>query len=339
MTATAKATPLHNLEVYEIYDAFISAHRRNSEKTAQEYMSRVEEFFQMILGKHVRFLSAEEIQSIKNKDVQTLYVDKLLERKNSANTVVTKLRSVRSFYNDLLKNEIQVNPIALDVRLKTDVKHVNALTLTEYQNMLEFMKMESNGLEKYLLTKVLYHTANRKTATLNMTWEDNFIQKKDAITGEMVWIVRVLDKGKQWKEKPISDEFYEELQQIRTSEKVFPVLSQKGADKRYERSLKKYSKMIGKNISFHSLKATAITIGYETTKDINKCKQLGGHSNIATTGIYIRDDESYTNQLSYSSSRELDESALLNMTHAELLNFLDENIDLKTQIILRLQNK
>jgi integrase len=334
--AQAQVFNIRNTDVQEVYKAFLSSHYRNSPRTAEEYDARVREFFKLILGKNIEYVTLEDIQSIKNKDVQTKFVDELIKRGNSTSTIRTKLNSVKSFYDDLLKNELQVNPMALKVKMKVNVKHHESLTIDEYFELLEFLKTEDDGLEKYLLTKTLFHTGNRKTATINMTW-NNIVRKRDVVIGENVWVIQVMDKGQKPVEKPISDEFYEELQQLNNGqEKVFPVLSRQGAYKRYERSLKKYGKMIGKDISIHTLKATAITIAYQMTKDINLCKQLGSHSSIATTEIYIKDEKSYVNQLSYVMSKKLDESILDKMSHEELLKFIKDNEDIKRMILMRL---
>jgi len=329
---------LRSMDVQEVYEAFLSSHHRNSPRTAEEYDSRVKEFFQLTLRKDIKFVTVEDIKSIKNADVQLKFVDVLLERGNKTGTVRTKLHSVKSFYDDLLKNEYEVNPMALKVKLKVETKHHEALSLKEYFELLEFMaKEKSDMLEKYLLSKTLYHTGQRKTATLSMTWKENFIQKKDSETGEMIWIIKVKDKGQKWKEAPISDDFYNELQQLNNGqENVFAELSKKNAYKRYENSMKKFGKIIAKSISIHTMKATAITIGYMMTKDINLCKQLGGHSSIATTEIYIKEEKSYVKQISYNMSRKIDEDALESLSNRELLDLINANKDIKMQLLTRL---
>lgn len=333
----AEVVQLHSMDVQEVYEAFLSEHHRNSERTAEEYKSRVEEFFMLTLGKEMKFVTVDDIKTVKNKDVQTKFVDVLMERGNTAGTVKTKLHSVSSFYNSLLKNEVSVNPRTLDVKLKKSVKHHEALTLQEYLGLLEFMKEESDGLEKYLYSKTLFHTGGRKTATLQFTW-DKITQKKDVETGQQVWVIDFVGKGKKDTERPISDDFYEELKQLDNGQNnVFATLSSsEGAYKRYERSLKKYGKMIDRDISIHSLKATAITVGYLLTKDINLCKQLGAHSTMATTEIYIKEEKSYVNQLSYNMSRDMDESVLDEMSHEELLSFIKKHDDIKLSILMRL---
>lgn len=323
---------LGNYEVKEVYDSFLSLHGRNSERTANEYKARVEEFFEMTLGKGVQFLTIEEIQSIKKKDIQTKYIDELIERGNSNNTIKVKLNSVRSFYNELQTNDLQVNPMIFKVKLSNDVTHHESMSFDELNQLFEFMKNEKDGFEKYLIVKTLFTTANRRTETFNMTWKDNFVVRRDVSTGSDIHVIRVLAKGKKWIEKPISDEYYEELQQLNHGqEKVFKI-----HPKTMERALDKFSKQLGKKITIHSLKATAITLGYQMTRDINLCKQLGGHASIVTTEIYLHEEKSYVNQLSYNMSRDIDENALESLSHRELLDLINDNQDIKMALLLRL---
>ena len=47
--------------IQEVYDAFISSHKRNSIQTATNYDTRIKEFFKLITGKEIKFLSVKDI--------------------------------------------------------------------------------------------------------------------------------------------------------------------------------------------------------------------------------------------------------------------------------------
>jgi site-specific recombinase XerC len=326
-------------EVKEVYDSFLSIHSRNSNRTVGEYRSRVEEFFKLVLGKDINHVTLEDIQSIKKKDVQTKFIDVLKERRNTNSTIKTKLNSIRSFYNEMLSNDLQVNPMIFRVKLNDDVVHHESLTYDELQELFEFMKNEKElAMEKYLLVKMMFTTANRKTATIGtkaesgLTWEESFAVVRDADSGEEINVVRVVDKGEKLSEKPISKEFYEELQEINKGQKYVFNFN----PKTLTRSLNRFSKQIGRKITPHSLKATAITIGYQMTKDINLCKQLGGHSSLVTTEIYLHKEKSLVNQLSYNMSKRVNPNAINELSHEELLEFIEDNEDIKRAMLLRL---
>ncbi len=340
MSALANVIQFPSQEVKDVYDSFISLHSKNSLRTAEEYHARVEEFFEETLKKSVKFVTIEEIQSIKKADVQVKYIDELVKRGNKYSTIQVKLNSVRSFYNEMLSNDLKVNPMIFKVKLPKDGEHHESLAFEEVQTLFEFMKSEKElAIEKYLLCKMLFTTANRKTATVGvtaecgMTWEDNFITRRDINSGEEIYVVRVQDKGNKWIEKPISNEFYAELQQINNGQKYVFEFS----PKTLQRALDRFSKVLGRKITPHSLKASAITIGYQMCKDVNLCKQLGGHSSLVTTEIYLHEEKSLVNQLSYTMSREsADESILDEITHDELLSIIKNNEDLKRLVLLRL---
>lgn len=322
---------LRDYRVQEVYKSFIQSQR--AKKTSSDYDMRVREFFTLVLDKDIEYVTYEELRNIKKADVKNEYVAMLMARGNVGNTIQTKLNSIRSFYNELQSNDFKVNPMIFKMKLDIDVNHHNAMTVDELQQLFEFLKGEKYlGIEKYLLAKTLFTTANRRTATLNMTWNDNFIVRKDIDTREDIRIIRVRDKGGKWIEKPISDEYYEELQQLNKGQKyVFDF-----SDRTMERALERFSKVLGKKITFHSLKATAITVGYMMSRDINLAKQLGGHSSIVTTEIYLKEEQSLVNQLSYNMSRTIDESILDDMSKEDFIEFLNENEDIKNMMLLRL---
>lgn len=327
-------------EVYEVYKSFISIHENNSARTATDYDRRVREYFNLVLDKQVQHVTAEDILGIKKSRVQTKYIDELRKRGNKYSSIKVKLNTIRSFYNELQSNDINVNPMIFRIKLPDDGKHHESLDREEIEMLFNFMKDEKElATEKYLLVKMLFTTANRKTATMGvksecgMTWEDNFVVRKDLNTHQNIHVVRVMDKGNQWIEKPISDEFYEELQQINNGQKhVFSF-----SPKTLQRALERFSKVLDRKITPHSLKASAITIGYMMSRDIELCRQLGGHSSIVTTEIYLHEDKALTNQLSYNMSIELKDEELESLSHRELLDLIKSNEDIKRALLLRLR--
>jgi len=322
-----------HLDVQQVFESFIQSSKRNSLRTATEYQNRIDEFFRVVISKETKFVTMQDIDKIKHSHVK-MYVNHLSERGNSDKTISAKLYSVKSFYNELLKNELKVNPTIFSVKLKIQKNHHEALTFDELEKLFKFMMAEKDlGLEKYLFLKTLYVTGNRRSSTLALKWND-FKQKRDPETNKLIWVLSTIDKGKKQVEKPVSDDFYEELKQLdKGQEEIFCISS-----KTIERALKRFSQTIDKDVSMHSMKATGVTLGYAMTKDINLCKQYASHSDISTTAMYLREVSSYTNQLSYNMSKEVDDSDLLEMSHEELLAFImnSENIDIKKSILMRI---
>lgn len=322
-----------HLDVQDVFKAFIKSHERNSTRTAKEYEVRIAEFFRVVISKETKFVTMLDIEKIKHSHIK-MYVSYLTEQGNTDKTIATKLYTLKSFYNDLLKNDLKVNPTIFAVNLKIQKNHHEALTFDELDSLFKFMQEEkAMGLEKYLFLKTLYTTGNRRSATFSLKWSD-FKQKRDPETNDLVWIVSTIDKGGKHVEKPISDEFYAELKQLDNGqENVFGISS-----KTIERALKRFSQTIDKDISMHSMKATGVTLGYAMTKDINLCKQYASHADISTTAMYLREEVNYTKQLSYNMSKELDDDALLEMSHEDLIRFImdSKNVDIKKSILMRI---
>lgn len=324
-------------EVFEIYVVFLRSKERNSKKTSMEYDRRIREFFDYQFSKPIEELTVKDLKKIKAVNVES-YVSSLLSRGNSNSTVTTKLRSVKSFFNELNRNGINVNADVFSVKLKKSKKHHDALyNMAEVQKLYDFAKTRpSFPNEQYLYLKTLFVTANRMKATLNLKWSD-VKRKYDYVTGVPVWIVTVIDKGKSEIEKPISDEFYNELLSLKVGdsddEKVFKNIT----EDIIRTTLEVFSRSLeGRNITIHSIKASALTIAYKMCKDINKVKQLGSHSSITTTEIYVKEEESYTEQLSYILGKEINFEKIRELSHEELLEIVMNNEEIKYAIGLKM---
>lgn len=323
-------------KIAKVYRSFLSTHKSNSKQTAKAYHERVTEFFELILDKQIEFISEQDVLNIERADIQNNYIDYLRWKGNSNNTIKTKLNSVRSFYNELLINNVILNPSILKFKLKDDVTHHEAMSNSELDKLYEHMLNERNlSLEKYLLSKTFLVTANRRSEVFGMTWKNSFSIKTDVNTGEEVHVIQVMSKGAKHRESPISKEFYEELQQLNDGrEKVFNM-----SEKTFERSLDRFSNQINKKITMHSFKATAITLGYRATKDLEMVRQLGNHENILTTQkIYLKEEKSLVNQLSYHVSRNNDIN-LDEVSYTDLLDVIKNNHHLKEGVIMALRNK
>lgn len=324
-------------EILEIYKSFIETSKNNSENTATCYEGRIKEFFNIILGKEIDGVTQRDLQKIKANDITT-YANILIAKGNSKSTVITKLRSVKSFFKELsLNGKIDYSLDMFKTRYKKSEKHYDSLySMEEVQDLYNFVSSRKNyPLEQYLFVKSLFVTANRKSAMINLEWKD-IVKKFDYTSEKSVYVVVTKDKGDKLAEKPIADEFYNELLQLKVDgqEKIFANITNEVI--RY--TMESFTKYLndGRNITIHGIKASALTIAYKLTKDIMKVKQLGSHEDITTTQIYIREDESYTEQLSYKLNNKIDTEKIKDLTHEELLEIIMNNEDLKYSIALKI---
>ena len=325
-------------EVFDIFKTFIESNERNSKRTAMEYENRVREFFQFMFRKDVENVTVIDVKKIKPKDVES-FVGSCLSKGNSNSTIQTKVRSVKSFFKELSRNGIRVNVDIFTVKLKNQTKHHDALyNMAEVEKLYEFAKGRANFPdEQYLYIKSLFITANRMESMLKLRWTD--IKKKfDYATGEPVWVVEVIDKGNKEISKPITEEFYNELLSLKMDDDlIFKNIS----ESTIRRTMKAFSRMLddGRDITIHGIKASALTIAYKMCKDINKVKQLGSHSSISTTEIYVREEESYTEQLSYLLGKTIDFEKVNQLSHEELLAIVMNNEEIKFAVALKAQQK
>lgn len=321
----------------EIYKYFIEENSRNSENTSKNYNTWVREFFGIVLGKELEFVTISDIQGIRNVDVQK-YISILLDDgRNKETSVKPKLYSVKSFFKALKKNNIDINPSVLETSLKGVTEHHAAMVgIEEVEKFFEHMKCEKEyPTEKYLLSKLLIVTGNRLSATLAMTWGD-IVDKIDVETGSAVKVVRVLDKGKKVNLKAISNEFYNELSQgLRNkkdeSEKIFTI-----TDSRFRCAVKRFNKKYGTKLKPHSLKASAVTLGFIMEKDINKSKQHGSHASIRTTEIYVRSEDKLKEQLSFKMDKlfeRVQESEIDKLSKEELLSIVKSDEYIKQKVL------
>lgn len=325
-------------EIFDIFKTFIESNERNSKRTAVEYENRVREFFQFMFRKDVEDVTVNDVKKIKPKDVES-FVGSCLSKGNSNSTIQTKVRSVKSFFKELSRNGIRVNVDIFTVKLKNQTKHHDALyNMAEVEKLYEFAKGRVNFPdEQYLYIKSLFITANRMESMFKLKWTD--IKKKfDYATGESVWVVVVIDKGNKEISKPITEEFYNELLSLKVDDDlIFKNIS----ESTIRRTMKAFSRILddGRDITIHGIKASALTIAYKMCKDINKVKQLGSHSSISTTEIYVREEESYTEQLSYLLGKRIDFEKVNQLSHEELLNIVMSNEEIKFAVALKAQQK
>lgn len=310
-------------DVFESFEAFIDT--RNSVRTSEEYVRRTEEFCKFIWGKNIELVREKEIVNLKNRDILQ-FISHLRAKKNSESTIVTKLRSVKSVFSQFKKDGMKIDPSIFDIKLVVEKNHYDALYNTsEVEGLYTFIKENYDSSikdELYMCVKTMYITANRVSATLSMKWSENINRETD-ITGAKVWVVKVKDKGKKVIEKPVTDEFYEELLKYKIEGEDFIFPNIKKHHIRYV--MEKYGEKIGRTLSPHSIKGSALTIAYKKTRDMNKVKQLGGHESVATTEIYTKAEKSYLEQLSYQLNKPIDLNKIKSLSKEDLLNIILSN--------------
>ena len=319
--------------VFEEFNLYLRELGYKSHSTKKLYKMGIERFFQIIKDKKVEFLTVEDCQ-IKLTDLQN-YVGALKEytdeKGNNLNnkTINLHITATAEFLRYLYDKEIvdDLRCIANLKRLRLPEKDNEHGVLEVYElfNLLTFIeeKEENLKMEKFMFVVLSADTMLRKSAVLNLTWND-FEVRKDHV------IIRAVDKGNKDFRKIISHETYEKLLKIKRedSDKVFNLGKSTLQD-----MLNRFKDFFGipdsRRIVIHSIRKCAAEELYsETNGDIMAVRDALGHSNVNTSQKYLNKDKvssigMFSRGVNYNKNLYRED----NITHEMLLQVIDELSD------------
>lgn len=319
---TEKVVNIFDQKVYKEIMMFLDEKKEmsNSERTVDAYLHDINEFFQFIRGKNIEYLTIEDIQ-IPNDDLR-LYKNHLKnDLGNSMNTIFRKFASIRVLYKyfytyDLVKEDSLKTLDKVKTQHKPKQNPHGNLTVSEIFQMADLVMKQKGGRKKrikYFLILTALDTCLRKTALLNLRWND-FDVRDDYV------IVNAIDKGNKHFRPKISKEFYNQLLEIKDKdeEKVFNITSDS-----IQQMMNYLVKEMGfpkeRNIKFHSIRKGGITYQYRVSGgDILQAKKAANHSSIATTELYLSEQD-YGIVGAVSSKGKIDDTLFEKVTHEELL--------------------
>lgn len=322
-------------EVYEMIGLILSDLATASENTAKNYKSNWKEFFKLVVGKEMKFVTWKELMDIKYSDVMR-YRNELKEF-NGSKTINIKIASLTTLFRHLKRENNELNIGVVDLaklpEYEEDTKQYGSLTEDEVDSLLAYCRelpARQKPLEKEMFFKTAFITAIRVQALLNMKWKD--IRYLKDTNGENVRVIHLRDKGKEGK-TPITEEFYEELLQLQNSKEYQEMNMEdrkeskiiKVTDKTLRKTLKEFCERSGieedRNIVLHSLKKASLDKVYGATKNINLTARHGHHSGVEMVyRHYEGKNESFSDRPSFSMfDGKLDDSRLEDLSKEELL--------------------
>lgn len=313
-----------NDSVSEYVDTYLDDKSEWSENTSISYKKWIEEFFMYQFNSDIVNLTWEQLYSVNYKDALK-YVHYLKKTKNLANTTInSKISALKNLwdYLDTNNKNIDLKAFKKIKRLDEEDNSYDSFTDDQIYLLLEFCKEHGRKkrLEKYLYFKTLYTTALRKTALLNLKWNE-IKQLKDKNTGKMFWTIKTKDKGNKYDIIAIPDELYEELLGLKgDKDKVFNI-----NENTLYKVLSDFVEMFGLRdfkLSIHSVKSSSIDKAWILTgKDIKATSKHGHHSNINTTSKrYLGKNEDLGNQPSLKFFNKMDMGLLECVSREELVN-------------------
>lgn len=262
----------------------------DSKNTHDAYRRYYNEFFVFATGKDIANVDWDDVLGVEYSDIWHFrdYLKKT--KKNSNNSINQKVSSLIPLWKELQKhnNEVDVRVVdvePLKVRKKLD-SGSQALTIDEANLLLDFAKEQSyKGYVKYAFYKTAVATALRKEALLDATFDD-LKQLRDRETGKMYWCLVRYDKTQE-EVKPITDELYEELMELKSpmhrvnmkveDGRIFPISERQLAD-----TLKEFCSEydITAKITIHSLRKTSADYANDIVRgSIKGIQQQTGHKN------------------------------------------------------------
>jgi integrase len=299
-----KVVKLENTEIYDQILKFLEKHSYNSDKTRDAYEKDIKLFFKLMRNKEIKHLNREDVQltlddfedftsklyNASDDKGEKAYANKTINRKISAVKGLTKYLAGKKYIKDVAFIEL------IDTLPENSNSH-GFLETHEVFRMAELALNETHkGVNKSLAILFSLDTCARKSEVLNMKWS-NFVEKEDVV------LVKGIGKGNKEFRQSISKEFYNELLDLKVdgSDSVFN-LSNKNIDDmmRRLRNLMKFPKE--RNIVFHSIRKGGATFRYRLTNDIVEAKRSLNHSNLATTTLYLAQQD-YGDAIGAVSSR------------------------------------
>ncbi|MGG3920459.1 tyrosine-type recombinase/integrase [Geobacillus thermodenitrificans] len=328
---TQKVIPLYDNKLYDDIVIFLNEMGVESEHTRKAYETDIRQFFKLIKGKELEYLTLEDIQ-LKKRDVE-LFKQILLENGMARSTINRKISAVRSLLENLKANDWNVNTnFFKKVKwLKTQDNKYGILDVHEVWEMARLAREKEREYKelKYYFILFALDTCLRKQAILKLKWSD-FEEVEDGV------IVHAIDKGNKEFRQKISKEFYNELLSIKREgeERVFPI-SVDSINDMVCRLKKLMNIPEERNITFHSIRKAGVTFQYRITGDLTQAMKAAGHSNPIVTMRYL-DLRDYGVTGAVSFGNKIDEELYKKVTHEELIKAI-ENCPKDLQLILNIK--
>lgn len=284
-------------EIYKEINEFLRDLSYKSVNTSNAYKKGIERFFTIVKDKPLHFLTIEDVQ-INFKDLQ-YFVAQLKEYTDEKGnqlgnkTINHHLTAIAELIRYLHEVEIidDIRCVSSLKRLRQpeqDNEH-GVLEVHELFDLLDWIEEyeKEKVLEKFMFVVISADTMLRKSAVLNLKWND-FEVRDDHV------IIRAIDKGNKDFRKLISHETYEKLLKLKEdgSDKVFN-LSSSTLQVMLNRFKKHFNIPDSRRIVIHSIrKCAAEELFSETSGDIMAVRDALGHTHVNTSQKYLNKDKS-----------------------------------------------
>ena len=248
--------------ITEHFEAFLSSKSKN---TVDNYKPEIELYFKITLEKEIGFVTIEDVIGTTSLHAHKYYNylktegNKGKGYKNAS--IKSKINAVRSFYKHLVVDYKDVNPFIFN-NITLDSPDLDRESWGEFEwqeaiDMWDYaLENQIEGNQMGMLVKLAAITSIRLEALLNLRWDKHFFKTKKS--GVLVNYIETIDK-KQKHKKPISDDFYNELQEkLGVTGKLFPNLHQHKVGDFIDDMVKHFNLDPKRLLVFHSLKKAGV---------------------------------------------------------------------------------
>lgn len=330
--------------LYDVFNNWIDS--SNSENTKTQYGRIVPNFFEMVTDKEIQFVTEEDIMALKPMTIDKKYKNVLLKNGYKQSTVISYLTIISSFFKQLDINGIfpKINYMWVKEkllsysRLKDDSESRKNMSYAAYVKLKKWLKekefsdrYKDNGKKYAYVLEFMWVTASRIDAVFKVKWSD--ISFEEDGLGQKGYTIYIHDKGGKINKKPISNEFYYQLEDILYNENLNDPIF-KGLGKRsFTQYVKEFCEETGYDFTPHSIKRGAVTQVYHLTHDLVVAQKFADHEDPKTTLRYIQDNPDRTSQGSYILSTDFSLDELDRLSKEQLLSIIKNRKDLSYMVV------
>ena len=244
-----------------------------SKSTQEAYSKDIFDFFGMI---------KKELKSVVLMDLQhySVYLEQIGLSTRSQQRKLACIKSLLSFSTRLGYLHFDIGKVLKLPKSKDDL----ANRILDESNIIKIIYTETNP-RNHLFLKTSYLLGARVSEIVNLTWDDL------NPNGDNV-VVTLFGKGSKTRNVLISNELYQELQQVKQDNSKYVFTSRKGGSLTREQAFRIVQKSalkagIDKNVSPHWFRHAHASHALAKGAPIPLIQRDLGHSSLAVTGRYM----------------------------------------------------
>lgn len=274
------------MEIINGFLEYLNVEKRYSDETTENYQIDLKQFNDYCIENNISDISKIEYDDLRK------YLEYLYDKNYSNKTISRHISSLKSFYKYMINHElIKKNPTELLSNPKAEFRLPNYLNIEDLDKLIDTPKKDTKvGRRDILIIEMFYATGIRLSELVNIKLKDIDFKNRS---------IKIKGKGSKERYVFYGHECSEYLADYINNSRSFYVkgdneylfLNQHGkkiTQSGIEYIVKKILNQSGINVHLtpHVLRHTFATHMLNEGADLMTVKELLGHSNISTTGIY-----------------------------------------------------